>query len=42
MIKILMIMKLLHDMGHSSYPDEMFPCELKCSTQIEEINQLVS
>ena len=42
MIKLLKIMKLLHDMGHSSYSDEIFPFELKCSTQFEEINQLVS
>ena len=42
MTKLLNIMKLLHDMGHSGYSDEMFPYELKCCTQIEEINQLVT
>ena len=32
------LMKSLHDMGHFSYPDSIFPYKVKCSISIEDIN----
>ena len=32
----------LHEMGHPYYSDKVFPYELKCSTNISELKELVS
>ena len=39
--KIQSLMESLYEMGHPDYSD-VFPYELKCSTNISELKELVS